>query len=448
MPKAFEDKLIETLERSNSFKGFADGHLNFEIDRINKLTNKYFKYNFSIELSYKEEIPMFKIVDYRRSQMRGCGHTYMDGVLCHNIPPYKASEKSGEWYGLSIVQFVGSLVWTTKTNQLGQAFHLLISSIPENDIVEYEHIAHGTFFILSEVNLESVLIDNKYTLTPADRDKAKVPVFNRITNPYFSGNHWTVVEKMGNIISLSMGETIVKARFQQSIITDEENINKRKSISVIGAGSLGSYFIANYVKDYLNGTMNIIDGDVYLFENSKRHYLGLTSPYFFGNKGVLMANSLTRELSRHKTTNKIEAFIRPLGLRVRSDDGAIVQEAINSSNVIVELTGRNEPLQFLLDNSSLENITVYKAALYDSGNVMIVANIDVSKSFEEIINEWNDKRIKLGYEPDSAYSSISPANNSRVSMCAGVLNELIANETIKKGDYFIYDWRRNLGKTE
>ena len=448
MLKQFEEKLVETLKRTSSFKGFSNNILSFEIDRINKDEGKYFKYNFSIELTYKEDIPLFKIINYQNSEMRSCGHTYSDGVLCHNIPSYKATPESGEWYGTSIVQFVNSLEQKRITNQFNQTFNILVSSLPENDIVEYERIAHGTFYVLSDSTLAAVIVGNKYALMPSNDINVRVPGFIRITNINFSGHHWTVTKKVGNIISLSIEDKIVEAVFQPTTILIEENANIAQTISIIGAGSLGSYFISNYAKDYLNGTMNIIDGDIYLYENSKRHYLGLNPPSFFGNKGAIMAKVLERDLLRHGTQNKIVAFTSPIGLRVSSNGSALAQKAIDSSDVIVDLTGRNEPLQFLMQNVDLKNTSVYKAALYDSGNVMVVANVNVDLTFEEIINEWNDKRIKLGYEPDSAYSSVSPANNSRVSMCAGVLNELIANKTIEKGDYFIYDWRRNFRKTE
>ena len=78
---------------------------------------------------------------------------------------------------------------------------------------------------------------------------------------------------------------------------------------------------------------------------------------------------------------------------------------------------------------------------------MMILKVDDNLTYEEIIADWEKRRSEAGWEAESAYTSENPANNSRVSLMASVLNELIGNKKIKKGEFIIYDWRNNITKT-
>lgn len=446
MHSDFEAKLIETFERTPSFKGFSDGELSFEISRHDKREKEYKTIKFSIGLTYKGDAPVFMIMNYNKTILRNSGHSYADGVLCHNIPSYKASEKYGEWYAKSIIEFINSLELVNKKGINDTNILLLKSVLPENDLIEYERISHGSFSILLNTSIDKVVVGQKYQLRRANT-MATPPRFELMINQLFVGFAWKVIEIDGSEVTLINGTNTVKTLFQPSNILEEINNNPKSNIIVIGAGSLGSYFIANYVKDYLNGDMTIIDGDIYLYGNKDRHYLGMQQNTFFINKADALKNNLYRDILKHKSTNKINVISEPIGLRTRNGFSKQIDTAIKEADIVVDLTGRNESLAFLIRNFDCADKLIYKASLYDSGNVMIASMINQDDEFEDVINEWNEKRIKNNLEVHSAYTSESPANNTRVSLNAAILNEIILTNEINKGEYLIYDWRKNIRKT-
>ena len=448
MHKEFEKTLIETFERTPFYKSFFSNIIKFQIERKNPLDKTYIKYTIEILLSYENNIPLFVIKNYRLSSLRNAGHAYGDGLMCHNIPPYNASAESGEWYAKSIIEFINSLKTSIVKNFQGQKIILLKSCLEENDLIEYETMLSGLFNIILKNDFESIQIDERFVLKPGDKNIQSPPRFVQIQNQMYTGPSWKVISKEKPDVSLTNGRVVIKARFQPSKILDEQNNNPKNDIVVIGAGSLGSHFIANYTKDYLNGKLTIVDPDIYLYENKDRHFLGMEIQAFFASKAIAMNASLHREILKHSNTNKIVPIVGALGLRTNAKMVAKIKDALENADVIVDLTGTNEPLKYILENKESISADIYKASLYDSGNAMIIGNINKEDGIEEVMNKWNSIRVDMGYQPHSAYSSESPANNTRLSINAAVLNEVINNSVLKKGEFSKYDWRKNIGKTK
>ena len=442
MHREFEDSLLSIFNTTKSFISFENSKFNFKLSRHNFVENKIKDIYICVELIYNDEIPIFQILDYKNSPISAAGHVYNDGVLCHNIPTYKATKETGIFYAQSIVQYLNSLQYRKNSQEI------LVSSLGESDLVELEEISHGNFYLLIDDELKNIYIGKQYKYIQRDQTTKHAASFIHDSNASHMDSVWSVKIINDKITLVQINPKTnneIIATFQSIKIQISPNKNSKKNVSIIGLGSLGSYFAANFVKDYQNGKLYLIDGDYFLATNQNRHYMGYSQNVMFRSKAFALAELLGREIIKHRDINQIIPLFEPVGLRTHAKMFSKTLEYLEKSNEIIDLTGTNEVLKAIL-KIDLKEKSVYKAALYDGGNVMIVLRVDDNSTYEQIMNEWEKRRKEYGYEAESAYTSENPANNSRVSLMSSVLNELIESNDIKKGEFLIYDWRNNLTK--
>ena len=391
-------------------------------------------------------LPTFSLKGDMGQLMNIVGHVYRDGQICHNFAQkYIANNEKeineyAEKYFVSVSKLLSSLY-------LNSGKSAILSTLPENDLSEYERVRVGFYYIidssLSEKDLDKAFENNVgfwYKEVPVHNTKQMysrkilaplhvlgmrdegvgktkcLRVINKINSETYQFKHDTNDMKIiGNIVSNRINVSSVK---------------KPKKIALLGLGSIGSFIVRNLVRDISISSIMVNDPDIYTLKNTYRSAFGNAS---HGLKKWDLVEKLHPNWINFLADKDGNLFPKKeidyqellIAQRNRTDDIKTLIEKLDKYDYIIDATGSDEVFKCIAKEVDKP---IFKIALYDSGRQAILGKFMPEDDSDKFSKDWEELKNSNKLMAESAYNSEDPANFSRTELFASLFYSYIKNE--------------------